>query len=265
MSRSKVRCRICQTISAPLDKATILGKYEIHYYSCTGCGFIQTEVPYWLEEAYSSAIARSDVGLIGRNIKLSVFCSVFIPLFFNSKARFLDYGGGNGMFVRMMRDRGYDFYWQDKFSANLFAEGFEVTDGKYALLTAFEVFEHLPDPLPEIESMLNLSGTIIFTTRLLPRWRINPDEWWYFAPDTGQHVSFYSRESLRLIAKRFNVHFSTNGISLHLLSRKKIPGVVLKALSSSPLASLLSTIVNLGRKSLLSQDYYRLTGRFLEK
>ncbi len=51
------------------------------------------------------------------------------------------------MFVRLMRDNGFDFYRSDRQCENLFAKGFEASldvSPSYELLTAFEVFEHLP-------------------------------------------------------------------------------------------------------------------------
>jgi len=266
MTERDIQCNICRSNSLPLEKEVILNKYRVQYYSCGNCGFIQTESPYWLEEAYSSAIARSDIGLIGRNIKLSNFCSTFIPIFSNRGGPFLDYGGGNGMFVRIMRDKGFEFYWQDIYTSNQFAEGFEASqDQKFSLLTAFEVFEHLPQPLEIIADMFKYSDTLIFTTRLLPRWNIKPHEWWYFTPDTGQHVSLYSRRSLELIAEKFNVRLSSNGVSIHVYSRRTVSDIVLKAFSFIPLASVLSSLLNISRRSLLDQDYYRLTGRRLDK
>jgi len=266
MTVRMTRCNICNSDTSPLARTVILNKYDIQYYSCDHCGFIQTESPYWLEEAYSSAIARSDIGLIGRNIKFSIFCSALIPMFYDSKKPLLDYGGGNGMFVRMMRDRGFQFYWFDKYTSNQFAAGFDAPeDVKFSLLTAFEVFEHLPQPLQAIEDMFRYSDTVIFSTRLLPRWKITPDDWWYFTADTGQHVSLYSKESLQFIAQKLNLKFSSNGISLHVFSARKIPSVVLKALSFPPVASILSGFLNLGRQSLLESDYYRLTGRRLTR
>jgi hypothetical protein len=259
-------CKICENSTSILAKSPVLNKYEVEYYSCSYCGFIQTESPYWLDEAYSSAIARSDIGLIGRNIKLSNFCSAFIPIFCSHGEPFLDYGGGNGMFVRLMRDNGFEFYWQDIHASNQFAEGFEALPGqRFTLLTAFEVFEHLPQPLEVIADMFNYSDTLIFTTRLLPRWNIKPNEWWYFTPDTGQHVSLYSRESLEMIAKKFNVQLSSNGISLHILSPHIVPAIPLKALSYPPFAITVSGILNIRRQSLLNRDYYKLTGRRLDQ
>lgn len=264
MTAESVHCNICHSTSLPLEKAVIINKYQIQYYSCGNCGFIQTEFPYWLEEAYSSVIARSDIGLIGRNMKFTNFCSAVIPLFFSSNHAFLDYGGGNGMFVRMMRDKGFEFYWNDKYASNQFAKGFESPEGKFfSLITAFEVFEHLPHPLETIEDMFHYSDTLLFSTRLLPRWNVTPSDWWYYTLDTGQHVSLYSRESLELIAKKFNVQLSSNGISLHILSPRIVPSIILKALSFPPFAMMVSGLLNIRRKSLLEDDYYRLTGRRL--
>ncbi len=259
-----MKCNICNSGSMPLETLKILNRYDVQYYSCNQCGFIQTETPYWLAEAYSSAIARSDIGLISRNIKLANFCSAVIPLFYDRHGMFLDYGGGNGMFVRMMRDKGFDFRWMDKYSKNQFAEGFEASvEQKYALVTAFEVFEHLPQPLEVIDDMFRYSDTIIFSTRLLPHWKITSNEWWYFTPDTGQHVSLYSKEALAVIAKKFNVCLSSNGVSLHVLSLRSIPSITLKAFSYPPLATIADVVLNISRKSLLEDDYYRLTGRKL--
>ncbi|HEY3390891.1 MAG TPA: methyltransferase domain-containing protein, partial [Prolixibacteraceae bacterium] len=137
-----------------MAEAMILQKYRVQYFICSNCGFVQTEKPYWLSEAYSESIARSDLGLISRNIKVSNISAVMISAFFNSQAEFLDYGGGNGMFVRLMRDKGLNFYWQDLYTQNQFARGFEIKDNvRFELVTAFEVFEHLEDPLVEIEKM----------------------------------------------------------------------------------------------------------------
>lgn len=264
ISPMNIKCKICNSDSTPFETAKVLNRYDVQYYSCNYCGFIQTEKPYWLDEAYSSAIARSDIGLIGRNAKFSNFCSALIPMLYNSTSHFLDYGGGNGMFVRMMRDRGFEFYWQDKYSSNQFAAGFEAPQNKkFSLVTAFEVFEHLPQPLDIIEDMFQYSDTVVFSTRLLPRWKIAPADWWYFTPDTGQHISLYSKESLELIAKKFNVQLSSNGISLHILSSRSVPSIILKALSYPPFAMTISSLLNFRRKSFLEEDYYHLTGRKL--
>ena len=52
-----MQCKICKSLSNLLGELPILSKHRVQFFRCTGCGFIQTEEPHWLEEAYSQAIA----------------------------------------------------------------------------------------------------------------------------------------------------------------------------------------------------------------
>ncbi len=190
-------CKICSSSSEQFSSAIILHKHEIKYFKCTLCGYIQTETPFWLEDAYTEAINRSDVGHVSRNITLSTITKSVITLFYNNSAKFVDFGGGYGMMVRLMRDSGFDYYRYDRYCENLFAADFEaskVSDSSYELLTAFEVFEHLLDPIAEIEQMLALSRDIFFSTLLLPDDTPDPKSWWYYGLDHGQHVSFFTKQ-----------------------------------------------------------------------
>jgi glycosyltransferase involved in cell wall biosynthesis len=256
---AKMKCKICGSEAKLFSEAIILNKYEIDYFQCSNCGFIQTEEPFWLEEAYSTAIAPSDVGLVFRNIQLSKITSHIIFNLFNHEAKFIDYGAGYGLFVRIMRDAGFDFYWQDKFCQNIFAQGFEVETPKhqnyeYELVTAFEVFEHLVDPLQEIKQILDYSRNILFSTELTPKSNPKPDEWWYFSLEEGQHISLYTSKALSIIADKFNLKFYSNGSSLHLLTDKTISPFIFDNLSQRQ-TELLS------KQSLLQQDYLKAIGK----
>ena len=260
-----MKCKICSSQAILIGSATVLNEYEVNYFRCVHCSFIQTEKPYWLSKAYSESIARSDIGLIGRNITLSKITSVIITIFFKSTLPYLDYGGGNGMFVRLMRDLGYDFYWQDKYTINQFAVGFEGgnTD-KFKLLTAFELFEHLEDPINEILEMLEHSENILFSTALIPSNNPLPGEWWYFALDTGQHISLYSKKTLIELAKRLDMRLYSNGRNLHLLTRKKIHQKLFVLLSIGEIASVILFIISYWKSSLLEEDYFNITGKRLK-
>lgn len=84
---SGVKCGVCGKIAEFFDSGRIMGKYDISYYRCPACGFVQTEEPYWLDESYSSAIADSDIGLIGRNIQNCRIVSALLKTI-------IRYGGG---------------------------------------------------------------------------------------------------------------------------------------------------------------------------
>jgi hypothetical protein len=222
-----MECKICNSLSKESFKTLVLKKYSVQYYQCPICSFIQTEKPYWLNEAYSSAMTALDVGLVYRNIEFANILPSILDIFSGDKDHYLDYGGGFGMFVRIMRDKGYDFYLQDKYAENLFAKHFEFAnykgEKKFASLTAFEVFEHLENPAEEIEKMFQLSDTIIFSTELQPEKPLNNEaDWWYFIPETGQHISFYNKKSLSKLEELFNCNLYTNNFNLHILSKEKL-------------------------------------------
>jgi hypothetical protein len=260
-----MRCKICSSLVTPFGRAIVLQKYQVEYFRCNHCGFIQTEKPFWLSESYSESIALSDIGLIGRNIKFSNITAVIISAFFDSRSQFLDYGGGNGMFVRLMRDKGFNFFWQDQYTVNQFARDFEFNSkAVYHLLTAFEVFEHLEDPISEVQKMLLYSDNILFSTNLIPPTHPLPGEWWYYAVDSGQHISFYTEQSLKELANKFNLHLYTNGKSLHLLTKKRIPKLLFFLFSIGQIAGPIGYFFSIGRKSLLERDYFYITGNKLK-
>ncbi|NEP77641.1 MAG: class I SAM-dependent methyltransferase [Okeania sp. SIO3B3] len=219
-----MKCKICEAEAIHLSTSKVLNKYDVNYFQCKNCGFVQTEAPYWLEEAYSSPIANSDTGLVMRNIVFSKLVSKVIFSIFNTDAEFLDYGCGYGLFVRIMRSIGLNFYGYDRFCENIFAKEFEVNEkvGNYELITAFEVFEHLIEPCSDIKNILKFSRNILFSTELLPANNPKPREWYYYAPHEGQHISIYTVDSLSLIAKKFNLNYYTNGKSIHLFTEKKL-------------------------------------------
>ena len=226
-----MKCRICQSVVRKEFSSIILNKYNISYYSCSKCNFLQTENPYWLEEAYQTPINVSDTGYMRRNILFSKKLTILLPMLFNMHGKFLDYAGGYGVLVRLMRDIGFDFYWDDKYSKNLFSTGFEWEEVKgenIEAITSFESFEHFDDPMVEIEHMISISKNIIFTTELMPGYVPAPDQWWYYAPEHGQHISFYSRSTLEIIAANFGLFYYSVG-PFHLFSEKrKIPSYKIK-------------------------------------
>ncbi len=242
-----MNCKICQKPTSSFANAKIRSQYQVAYFRCAHCGFIQTEDPYWLAEAYQEAINQSDTGLLQRNILMANITGLIIRFLIKERGNFIDYGSGYGLFVRLMRDKGFSFRWFDTYCQNIFARGFEHHQGlvPYHLLTAFEVMEHLVDPLQEIPKMLKLSPNILFSTLLLPSPVPAPQEWWYYGLEHGQHISFYTRASLEVIASHFGLYLYSNPLNrqIHLLSEKKCSPFLFSILSNLTLSSLFQAFI----------------------
>lgn len=250
-----MNCKICSHSAELLFTRLVLKKYTVKYFQCGNCKFIFTEEPYWLEEAYKSPINYSDTGLLQRNIIFTRKASVLLYYYFNKNAKYLDYAGGYGIFTRLMRDAGFDFYWYDPYCQNLFAKNFEAdisTNQKYELLTSFESFEHFSHPLQEIKKMLCYSDNILFSTELIPNTLSKLEDWWYLGFDHGQHVSFYSYRALEIIANNFNLNVLIFG-KLFLFTNR----IIGKRTSAfvSKIISLLSPFVKYKSNSLIEKDF----------
>lgn len=86
----------------------------------------------------------------------------------------------------------------------------------------------MPQPIEELPNIFSLSQNVLFSTSLQPR-GIYVEElnaWPYFAELHGQHISFYTHESMEFIAKKFNYFYyflcTSDLFQLHLFTNKKI-------------------------------------------
>lgn len=85
------------------------------------------------------------------------------------------------MFVRLMRDAGFDFEWFDRYCDNLFAAGHEKSREHYDAATSFEMFEHIYCPAQNLGELFQSCDNLISTTDLISE--NNPpkvNEWWYY-------------------------------------------------------------------------------------
>lgn len=219
-------CCICGGAQSYLATEKILKKYDVKYFQCINCGLIQTENPFWIDEAYSESIASADTGIMRRNLSISLRLVVIIYVKFKGLNKFIDLAGGYGVLVRLMRDLGYDFFWSDKYSPNLFARGFEAKDHMegVGMLTAFEVIEHTPDPLEFIRQSMERykCKTMILSTVLYEKLDKPPDRnWWYYSLSTGQHISFLHKKTFKKIAEILNLKYYYI-LGLNILTDKDI-------------------------------------------
>ena len=221
---SPVPCRVCGAVTESFFTKLILGKHQVAYFKCPSCGQVQTEKPYWLEEAYNGMFSRLDVGMADRCIWTALTTVTLArKLGIGREAPCLDWGAGTGLLVRLCRDYGMNYFYTDPYAENIFAAGFELNQAtlprEWACITAFEVAEHLPDPLKNFGEILQLSPRYLLFSTLL--YSGQPADWWYFT-NNGQHVAFYTRRSLQVIANHYGYQLASNDCDLHLFSRERV-------------------------------------------
>jgi 2-polyprenyl-3-methyl-5-hydroxy-6-metoxy-1,4-benzoquinol methylase len=216
-------CGICGGTTRITHRGTVLGRHKATYRMCVDCAYWFIDQPHWLDEAYSEAIAAIDTGVVERNLYLYPRLASVLTRMFDPTGRYVDYGGGYGMLVRLLRDVGLDFYWQDAYCQNLFARGFEWDadrHGAATAVTAVEVMEHLTDPLGFIDACLRQTRTdsLVFTQHLHDE-TASPS-WWYLAPEAGQHISFYAPRTMHALAEHLGMTYHAAGF-LHLLTKQR--------------------------------------------
>lgn len=224
-------CRICGAQTDFIFKNKVMNKYDGDYYKCSQCGFIQVNDPFWLKDAYANPINDEDRGLLQRNINLSLIMAVIIVCCFDKKGTFLDFGGGYGIFARLMNDFGFNFKTYDKYTGNLFGKDLEAdlkSCEKYNAVSSFELLEHLEDPLEEIKFILTKTDTLVFSTTLHTGNYPDPNKWEYYGFSHGQHISFFSRNTLEFIACELGKRLYSDGDKVHMLTDKKICSFVFR-------------------------------------
>jgi hypothetical protein len=215
-------CRVCGGATRKLFDGPLLA-HQVAYFECPHCLYVQTEMPYWLEQAYAQAINRSDTGILRRNARNARLVVRVLGMLGLLSARVVDCAGGYGLLVRMLRDKGVDALWRDRYAENLVARGFEHRGEPAQLATAFEAMEHFVDPAAELDALFALADVVLVSTDLAPNPAPAPGTWWYYGPEHGQHIGFFRLQTLRHLADRAGWHLNSDGRSFHLFSRAPVP------------------------------------------
>ncbi len=231
-------CRACGDRTSAFGSQIVLGHHLAEYRRCVGCGSVMVVDPRWLSEAYENPINSTDVGLVQRCRSVSVRLSGFLRASRRPVGSCLDFGGGNGLFVRMMRDAGFHFRWHDPMATNEFAIGHVgELSGRYSLITLIEVLEHLSDPADVLDDLAGHADLIVASTVLLPQPPPTPGRWWYYAPETGQHITFFTTEAMNILATRLGMRYWGDA-TMHLFSRHPVPVAARMVLFHERLARL---------------------------
>ena len=255
-------CPISGSKMGKVFNAEVLNKYKVDYYYSEDSGLLKTEKPYWLDEAYESAIAGTDIGLLDRNIKNSKRLESMLYLLFPNQSCFVDVSGGYGLLTRALRDKGFNAFWTDKYCENMFAEGFDAKEVNSAnCLFAFEVLEHIEDPVEFLKDAFIRFNceNILFSTEVF-KGGIPSNSWWYYSFETGQHISFYQTKTLEKLAHKLGCSYAHLGNDLHFIGKTKIKAYQKFIFTNRYLRLIYSSYVKIRRSGLsrMQEDYQEI-------
>lgn len=202
-------CRLCAGPAFRRFELNVLGRHEVPYFECAQCHSLQTQAPYWLDEAYREGnLSNLDTGAFQRNINNLGACFAIAKLFKAVNA--IDAGGGDGLLCRMLRDYGVNCFVTDRHATPTYAQGFTEPDFDTPdLLVCFEVLEHFSNPVADLKALFRGSPRVMLLSTELYEGQ-GPD-WWYLVPESGQHVFFYSRQALEEVARTHGYAITFSG------------------------------------------------------
>jgi 2-polyprenyl-3-methyl-5-hydroxy-6-metoxy-1,4-benzoquinol methylase len=211
-------CRLCGGAFKHQFQLRVLGQIDVAYFECNACGSLQTEEPYWLEQAYSQKnLSQLDTGAAQRNIDNFVACWLIAKIF--KLKNVVDFGGGDGLLCRLLRDHGLNCFVSDKYATPAYAQGFEQpTFERPDLLLAFEVMEHFANPREEVAQLFASAPRVLLLST--HRYSGQSSDWWYLTADSGQHIFFYSKKALAMVAHQYGYSLTIREDYLLLIQAK---------------------------------------------
>ncbi len=201
--RNTVYCRLCEGKCAKQFEALVLKRYKVSYYKCENCGSLQTEEPFWLNEAYTDPVSHFDSDYLDRGIRVAeLVLAMWRILGLPVNVPILDFGAGIGISTQRLRDYGLNSFALDKHTKNIFNPRLEwLGENHPRIIIAAEVFEHLPNPRNDLLDIFSLSADFIIATTYL--YNNQKEDWAYIGLDHGQHVFFYTAKAMQIVAGRF--------------------------------------------------------------
>jgi 2-polyprenyl-6-hydroxyphenyl methylase/3-demethylubiquinone-9 3-methyltransferase len=237
-SLEPVPCKICGAPAHPFgavdfnkscdepraEKLPPLG-IPVPFRRCANCGFLFTECfDDWADHdfkqfIYNDDYIKLDPDYVDRRPRLNanMLCTQFQAD--RAVLRMLDYGSGNGLLSRCLREAGFTTVE----SFDPFTPTFSHRPvGRFDVVTCFETMEHLTDPLAKIDDMVGLLseiGVVIFSTLVQPAdFESIGLSWWYVGPRNG-HVSLFTREALAIAWRRHGFTVVSFNENTHLAFR----------------------------------------------
>jgi hypothetical protein len=217
---ANLQCPICAGSAKGTLQVDIQNERSEPLFQCLECSFYFFDHPDWLKQSFTDALHELDLGSVSRCLLVADFVTaVFSP--HRTGYRALDWGGGDGLLTRVLRERGVDCVWYDPFAKPRFVgDAVYQANTELDVTVASEVFLHLTDPVSTLRFLLSHSDVVVATAVVPPK-SLYP-EWWYLMPETGQHVAFYPKSALKELARQTNSYLCTDGLFFHVFSHRRL-------------------------------------------
>lgn len=201
-------------------------KKLVEYFLCDRCGYcFAPELQSWAEERFLLEIYNDEYVLVDpelSELRPTRVAQWIEDIFGSAKSQIehLDYGGGAGTLSKILNAKGWNSNSFDPF----FQESGQTESSRYHLVTAIEVFEHVPDPQQLVEDLIDRlrpDGVLFFSTLLSDSEQGDGSllNWWYLAPRNG-HISLFSTNSLAILFGQHGFKLVSLGSGAHMAYRR---------------------------------------------
>lgn len=242
IDRQKLMCPVCNGVSTLFDVVDfnksceeLRGRFlshsgiPIYYALCSSCNFCYApEIASWSLDEFARRIYNGeykDIDPDYMDVRPRMYADKLVAMFGKhcKSVRHLDYGGGEGQLAKLLSGAGFDSSSYDPFVDRTA----DIRDmGSFDLISAIEVFEHVPDVhslMTNLQTLLKPDGIVYFTTlvsdgNIVKNRRLT---WWYASPRNG-HISLFSKKSLAILAKKHAFDFRSLNSGEHVFV-KAIP------------------------------------------
>ncbi|MBY0430999.1 MAG: class I SAM-dependent methyltransferase, partial [Rhodospirillales bacterium] len=217
---SSIPCRLCGAPAHALFRQNVRDRIPVWFHECGACRSLQGEPGSWLEEG--RARHSADIGRVRRSLDTAILIDVALQLLGGAASHIcLDFGGGDGLFARMMRDRGYNFFCRDPLIANVYTPFHDAVAKPVrdvAVVTAFDVLDYCADPAAALEDLFAFEADLVMASA--GTWQGQGPDWPGLGLEEGRRGFFYSPEALDTLAGRHGYHLLTDG-RLHVFCRPR--------------------------------------------